>query len=280
MHSKKKEFVEQEVVIRMVKEIYKKSKTKRWGGRKLYSIISNSLKTHNIKMGRDKFFDLLRSEGMLVKPRKRNYFTTDSHHWLHKYDYLIDGLELTAPNQLWVSDITYVESEDAALYLYLITDAYSKMIVGWYISTNLKADSAVEALKMALKNNPNIGELIHHSDRGVQYCSNEYVKILNKNSIKISMTHGASPQQNAIAERINGILKNEWLNDFKLKDVKDAKRKLKKIIKIYNTVRPHQTLNYSIPSEVHLKGFFRHPIESIIIGKQYRYKKKVQTQKA
>jgi transposase InsO family protein len=100
---------------------------------------------------------------------------------------------------------------------------------------------------------------------------------LNKNSIRISITHGASPQQNAIAERINGILKNEWLNDFKLKDVKDAKRKLKGIIEIYNTVRPHQTLNYSIPSEVHLKGFFRHPIESILIGKQYMYKKKVQT---
>ena len=264
----------------MVKEIYKKSKTKRWGGRKLYSMIESSLKTHRIKLGRDKFFDLLRSEGMLVKPRKRNYFTTDSHHWLHKYDYLIDGMELTAPNQLWVSDITYVESEGTALYLYLITDAYSKMIVGWYISTNLKADSAVEALIMALKNNPNIGGLIHHSDRGVQYCSSKYVKILNENSIKISMTHGASPQQNAIAERINGILKNEWLYDIKLKDVKDAKKKLKEIIKTYNTVRPHQTLNYSIPSEVHLKGFFSHPVESILIGKQYRYKKKVQTPKA
>jgi transposase InsO family protein len=113
----------------MIKEIHKKSKTKRWGGRKLYSIIGNSLKTHNIKMGRDKFFDLLCSEGMLVKPRKRNYFTTDSHHWLRKYDYLIDGMELTAPNQLWVSDITYVESVDTALYLYLITDAYFRLIM-------------------------------------------------------------------------------------------------------------------------------------------------------
>ena len=232
------------------------------------------MEKHSIKMGRDKFFDLLREEDMLVKPRKRHFFTTQSHHWLHKYEYLIDGMKLTAPNQLWVTDITYVESQEKVLYLYLITDAFSKMIIGWYILTDLKADSAVKALKMALKNNPNIsGQLIHHSDRGVQYCSSLYVEILKKHHIRISMTHGGSPHENGIAERINGIIKDEWLYDLELKDREQAEKKIKEIIKIYNTLRPHQSLNYNKPAEVHKMGFFRNNFESVIIGKQYQYKK-------
>jgi transposase InsO family protein len=259
----------------MVRKVRKKTGTNRWGGRKLYSIIKQDLQKQSIKMGRDKFFDLLRSEGLLVKPRKRHYFTTQSHHWLRKYDYLIEGMKLTSANQLWVSDITYVESQAEALYLYLITDAYSRMIVGWYISEDLKASSAVKALEMAIKNNPNIPEgLIHHSDRGVQYCSSKYVEILKSHSIKISMTHGASPHQNSIAERVNGIIKEEWLYDLELKSRDQAERKIKEIIKIYNTIRPHQSLNYNIPEQVHRMGFLRNKIESIIIGKQYKRKKK------
>ncbi len=273
----KQEFIEQEIVIEMVKRVQKKAKTKRWGARKKHQLIMPELKALNIKMGRDKFFDLLRQEDLLVQTRKRNYFTTQSHHWLRKYDYLIEGMELTEPNQLWVSDITYVKSQLEVLYLYLITDAYSKMIVGWYISIDLKAKSAVYALKMALKNNPTVNaSLIHHSDRGVQYCSNEYVSLLQKHNIQISMTKGASPQQNAIAERINGILKEEWIYDMKLKDLKQSKKKIKQIITIYNMQRPHQTLNYDIPNEVHQRGFIRHKIKSIIIGKEYEYKKKVE----
>ena len=268
-------FTQETIVLEMVKKERKKAKTKRWGGRKIYSIIKEDLEKQNIKMGRDKLFDLLRSEGMLVKPRKRHFFTTQSHHWLHKYEYLIDGMELTAPNQLWVSDITYVESQDEVLYLYLITDAYSKMIIGWYISTNLKADSAVKALKMALRNNPDIsaGQLIHHSDRGVQYCSYQYVEILNKYNIKISMTHGGSPHQNSIAERVNGIIKDEWLYDMELKNRDQAEKKIKDIIKVYNTKRPHQSLNYDIPAQVHQMGFLRNGVESVIIGSRYKNKK-------
>lgn len=258
----------------MIKRIRKKAKTKRWGGRKLYSMLNDELHNHNIKIGRDKFFDLLRSEGMLVKPRKRHYFTTQSHHWLRKYDYLIDGIVLTVPNQLWVSDITYVESEGEPLYLYLITDAFSKRIVGWHISSDLKADSAVKALKTALRHNPNITDkLIHHSDRGVQYCSFKYVEILNKYSIKISMTHGASPHQNSIAERVNGIIKEEWLYDLTLKNQKQAERKIKEIVSIYNTYRPHQTLNNKTPDQVHKEVFLRDKIKSILIGNTYKRKK-------
>ena len=267
--------MEETIVLEMVKKVRKKTRTKRWGVKKLYPLIKPELQNQNIKMGRDKLFDLLRAEGMLVQPRKRNYFTTQSHHWLHKYDYLIEGMELTSPNQLWVSDITYVESEGEALYLYLITDAYSKKIVGWYISSDLKADSAVKALEIAIKNNPDIPEgMIHHSDRGVQYCSNKYVEILNKHNIKISMTHGASPHQNSIAERVNGILKDEWIYDLKLNDRKQAEKELKKIIRIYNTIRPHQSLNYNTPEQVHKMGFLRNKVESIIIGEKYSKNKK------
>ena len=267
-------FTQETIVLEMVKKVRKKVKTNRWGGRKLYSMIKKEMERQSIKMGRDKFFDLLRSEGMLVKPRKRHFFTTQSHHWLHKYDYLINGMELTAPNQIWVSDITYVESQDEVLYLYIITDAFSKKIIGWHISTDLKALSAVKALKMAIKNNPNITEgLIHHSDRGVQYCSSEYVNILKKYSIKISMTHGGSPHQNSIAERVNGIIKDEWLYDLELKNRKQAEKKIKEIINVYNIIRPHQTLNFNTPDEVHRRVFLRNKIESIIIGKKYNNEK-------
>jgi len=267
-------FTKQTIVLEMVNKVRKKAKTNRWGGRKLYWLTKDEMNKQNIKIGRDKFFDLLRSEGMLVKPRKRYFHTTQSHHWLRKYEYLIDGTKLTAPNQLWVADITYVESQGQVLYLYLITDAYSKMIVGWYISEDLKANSAVKALKMALKNNPGIqGQLIHHSDRGVQYCSAQYVEILKSYSIQISMTHGGSPHQNGIAERVNGIIKDEWLYDLKLQDRLQAEKKIKEIIKLYNTLRPHQSLNYNIPAQVHQVGFLRNEIESVIIGKRYTYQK-------
>ncbi len=249
------------------------AKTSRWGTRKMYALIKGDLQKHAIKIGRDKLFDLLRLNQMLVKPRKRHFFTTQSHHWLRKYDYLLEGLCITSINQLWVSDITYIESEQEALYLYLITDVYSQKIVGWNVSADLKAFSAVKALKMALKSNPNIatGQLIHHSDRGVQYCSSLYVDLLNKNGIKISMTHPGSPQENSIAERINGIIKTEWLYDYKLKNNKHAHKQIKEIVRIYNELRPHQSLNYATPNQIHEQGFLRHKAERVM-GKTYNKK--------
>jgi len=226
-----------------------------------------------INIGRDKLFDILRNENMLVKPRKRRVFTTQSFHWLKKYKNLIENLTVTRPNQVWVSDITYLIYEENTWFLYLITDVYSQKIVGWFLSKSLKAISANKALNQAIKANEiEANSLIHHSDRGVQYCSNEYVNILNSKQILISMTKPASPQENAIAERINGILKEEWLYDLNLNVKKDIEQQIKEIISIYNTKRPHNTLNGLTPIQVHEQGFLRHKTERII-GKTYKYKK-------
>lgn len=265
----------EQLVLNAVVKIRSRAKTDRWGVRKLKDYVNEELNCMNTKVGRDRLFDILRENNMLVRKRKRKYFTTDSHHWLRKYDNLIISKKLTTPNQLWVSDITYVKiNKDKVVYLYLITDAYSQKIVGWHVSLDLKANSAVKALSMAIKNNKrNIQELIHHSDRGVQYCSSRYVQMLIDNQIKISMTNPGSPQENAIAERINGILKEEWLYDLDLINHEVAQRKIKQIIKIYNTYRPHNSLNNKTPDDIHSGRFLRHETERVI-GKMYEYKKR------
>lgn len=267
-------FLEEEMIIEMVSKIRKRTKTARWGGRKLYGLLQGELNGFSIKIGRDKFFSLLGKNGLLVRPRKRKYYTTQSHHWLKKHDNLIENMVVSRINQVWVSDITYVKFNQDVFYLYLITDVYSQKIVGFNISTNLRACSAVKALQMALKGNQiKANKLIHHSDRGVQYCSDEYTEILSKHDIFISMAKPASPQENAIAERINGILKEEWLYDLKLKKGENPNRKIKEIIKIYNEVRPHNSLNNLTPNQIHHLGFKRHNDERVI-GKTYSYKRK------
>jgi len=264
--------LDEQLILDAVIKIRTKAKTNRWGVRKLQRMVNEEL---NFTVGRDKLFDLLRANNMLVRKRKRRYFTTDSHHWLKKYDNLVENMNLTAPNQLWVSDITYVKMNDGeVLYLYIITDAYSQKIVGWHISEDLKADSAVKALKMAIKyNKGKIQNLIHHSDRGVQYCSKKYVKLLKNNSINISMTNPGSPQENAIAERINGILKEEWLYDLELADCKAAIKEMKTITEIYNTYRPHNSLKNKTPDDIHSGRFSRHETERVI-SKMYEYRKR------
>ncbi len=263
----------------MVKKIRKRAKTNRWGGRKLHKLLQQECDGFSIKIGRDKLFELLRENGMLVKPRKRNYYTTQSHHWLRKYDNLVENLVLKRPNQLWVSDITYVKYDGDVYYLYLITDAYSKKIVGYYTSTNLKAVSAIKALQMALKNNPvkQADSLIHHSDRGIQYCSEAYTQLLGKHNIYISMTKPASPQENAIAERVNGILKEEWLYDLDPKSTKTPQHLIAEIIKVYNQIRPHNSLENLTPEQIHDKGFLRHKGECVI-GKTYAYRKRASSE--
>mgnify|MGYP005845504865 CR=1 FL=1 len=203
---------------------------------------------------------------MLVRKRKRKFFTTDSHHWLRKYDNLIIYKKLTAPNQLWVSDITHIKDNNG--------DAYSQKIVGWHISTDLKADSAVIALELAIKSNKErLKDLIHHSDRGVQYCSSKYVYLLKQNNIAISMTNPGSPHENAIAERVNGILKEECLYDASFNNIEIANTQMLEIIKIYNTYRPHNSLNNQVPEKIHDLGFSRHEAERVI-GKMYEYRKR------
>jgi len=223
----------------------------RIGGRKLQYLINKEL-PEEFHIGRDKFFKWLRDNNLLIKKRRVRIFTTNSHHWLHKYPDLIKDYVVTAPNQLWVSDITYIKTEEGVMYLFLLTDAYSKKILGWKLSDNLGADNAVETLKMALRQWKDVGyKLIHHSDRGVQYCSAKYVKLLKKKGIEISMTQDGNPLDNAIAERINGILKDEWLYDIKITTKEQALIEIRKIIKTYNNKRPHLSLGMRTPQCVH-----------------------------
>lgn len=227
----------------------------RIGGRKLHYLISKEL-PEELQIGRDKFFNWLRDNNLLVRRRKVRIYTTNSHHWLHTYPNLIKSFIPSAPNELWVSDITYINTEEGVMYLFLITDAFSKKIIGWKLADNLRAENAVIALKSAIKQWANKSRrLIHHSDRGVQYCSEEYVRILKKNKIEISMTQDGNPLDNAIAERINGILKDEWLYQKTLKTKKSALLYLHNITNIYNTVRPHLSLNMQTPEQIHKNNY-------------------------
>lgn len=228
------------------------------GGRKLLELIQPRLPTE-LSIGRDSFFDFLRRHGLLVGKRRRRVKTTYSNHWLRKYPNLIKEFVPTKPNQLWVSDITYVETVSGFVYLNLVTDAYSRKIVGWAIGETLEAKYTIEALRMALKQVSKGTEgLIHHSDRGVQYCCGEYVKVLNKNHVQISMTENGDPRENAIAERVNGILKDEWLNQMRLKSIEDAIKELRRIVQIYNSCRPHTSLDMKTPEYAHSQsGVFK-----------------------
>lgn len=251
-----KEEVKEEILLQLVEK--QRELMPKLGGRKLLELIQPRLPTE-LSIGRDSFFDFLRCHGLLVGKRRRRVKTTYSNHWLRKYPNLIKEFVPTRSNQLWVSDITYVETVSGFVYLNLITDAYSRKIVGWAIGETLEAKYTIEALKMALKQIPKGTEgLIHHSDRGVQYCCGDYVKILNKNHVQISMTENGDPRENAIAERVNGILKDEWLNQIRLKSIEEAIKELKRIVLIYNSCRPHSSLDMKTPEYAHSQsGVFK-----------------------
>jgi putative transposase len=233
----------------MIKQI--RTNQKRIGGRKLLNIINPQL-PYNNQLGRDAFFDILRRNGMLVRKRRTRPFTTNSYHWLHKYPNLIKDLVIQRPHHLWVSDITYIKTSEGFVYLFLITDAYSRKIVGWHLAETMETRNAISALYMAISQLPaDTKEIIHHSDRGIQYCSSKYVSCLQKHDILISMTEHGDPYENAIAERVNGIIKTEWLYDMKLKNHKEALRSIKNIISIYNSERPHSSVDMLTPNNAH-----------------------------
>lgn len=215
----------------------------RIGTRKLQYIMGQS----ELRIGRDHLFSLLRVNRLLV-PNKRAYHrTTHSLHRFYKHPNIIKGdINLTRPEQLWVADITYLPTNDSESYLSLVTDAYSRKIVGYHLSGNLKTSSVKQAFKHALKSRQTKLPLIHHSDRGIQYCSNEYQEIHKKHGITCSMTDGYDCYQNALAERINGILKNEYLLS-KPNNLEEAKIMVKQSIEIYNQRRPHTALKYKTP---------------------------------
>ena len=244
--------IEHELVLKEVLTIRKNHK--RMGTRKLLVKLEGFLCEHAIKMGRDALFDLLADHGLLVKPLRRYMHTTRSTHWLRKWPNLIKDMAITAPGQLWVSDITYFKTaEDGYVYITLITDAYSHKVMGHHLSTDLETASCIQALRMALQNAGTIPEgLIHHSDRGVQYCSNAYVELLQQNGIAISMTEKGDPLENAIAERINGIIKQEYLDQWNVRTVAEAVVALDRAVHLYNTDRPHNSVANHTPDEAHL----------------------------
>jgi putative transposase len=241
-----KAFIQEQQIIAEVHRI--RSKQPKVGGRKLLK----DIQTLGFDIGRDQLFDILRKHGMLIKRKRRGPRTTNSNHWLRKYTNLVRGVPLTGPNQVFVSDITYlrIASGDFA-YLCLVTDAWSRKIVGWDVSSSLGVKGAIRALKMALKNVPHPEGLIHHSDRGIQYCCNEYINILNDHHVLVSMTEDNHCYENAIAERINGILKDEFCLNTSLPSLKVAKELVRESIHIYNHYRRHMSLDYQIPAEVH-----------------------------
>jgi transposase InsO family protein len=237
-------------ILEMVKK--KRKLWKKGSGRNLHASLREEFTQHGIKCGRDKFFDLLRRNGLLIKPRRRKTSTTNSYHQYHKYPNLIKDKKITRVNQVIVTDITYLylRESDSFAYLYLVTDDFSRKVLGFNISDNLRASSAVKALKMALRNMSDIDNCIHHSDRGIQYCSKEYTSILHRKEIVISMTENSDPLENAVAERINKTLKEEFTEEKQISftDFREAKIVMAQIVKFYNDQRPHRTLEYYTPS--------------------------------
>lgn len=207
------------------------------------------------RIGRDRLFALLRSSGMLVHRKHYRVVTTYSKHWMKKYANLVKTIILDRPNQIWVSDITYVEVTESGkryfLYLSLVTDAYTHEIVGYALHDTLDTDGPLKALRMALTEYGRDGlkGLIHHSDRGCQYCSQEYVNELKSYGVRISMTDHGDPYENAVAERVNGILKTEWLYHIKLTSRRMANETIRHIIQVYNNGRPHLSIDMRTPSQ-------------------------------
>lgn len=225
----------------------------RLGARKLYHLIKPELEESGIKLGRDGLFEYLREADLLVKPKRSYTKTTFSKHWMRKHPNLLQGVTVDRPEQVFVSDITYVESDEGVHYVSLVTDACTRKIMGYEVSREMKACDVVKALKMATRSRIGAAPLIHHSDRGAQYCSSEYQKVLSDNGITPSMTDGYDCYQNALAERINGILKQEFLL-YRCKSFEDLKVLVEQSVSIYNRLRPHLSLGMKTPEEVHEKA--------------------------
>lgn len=248
-----KERIDEYQVYRLVKE--KRKLWKKGSGRNLHAALKEDFNKHGIKMGRDKFFEFLGAYGLLIKRKRRKVITTLSYHHFHKYPNLIKDMEITRANQVIVSDITYIWIEDVEnfAYLFLITEVYSRKIIGYYLSEDMKTKSALVALKMALSNMKKIEGCIHHSDRGVQYCSYEYTELLKKNKMLISMTENGDPLENAIAERINKTIKVDFTlkKQISFSNFNEAKKEITKIIDFYNNERPHRSIEMLTPSEAY-----------------------------
>lgn len=223
----------------------------REGVRKLIKSLDYQFEKANLKVGRDTLFSILRKHNMLTHRKKYSCRTTNSLHRFYKYKNIIKDVEVNRPNQVWVSDITYIRTVRGFCYLALITDAYSRKIIGYDLSNSLELGGCIRALNKALYKTRSIEGLIHHSDRGIQYCSNVYTQILKRNRIAISMTEENHCYENALAERVNGILKDEFYLDQTFDSIEHAKRTTKNAIKLYNEIRLHLSLDFKTPNHVH-----------------------------
>lgn len=243
----------EEMAVKIVEE--EREQQPKMGTRKLYAMFNAAFR--HLRIGRDKLFDLLRRKGLLVRRKRRSMGTTHWWHTLRRYANLVKEFTPRRPNELWVADMTYIPVGDGFAYASIVTDAFSRKIVGYYLSPTLEAEGPLKALNAALKDADRADDLIHHSDQGVQYCSKDYVKTLKKHGCHISMTGGGNPYENAMAERVNGTLKNEYLlgNGFNLLD--DARNALAETVRLYNERRPHLSLAYETPAEVHKRGYLK-----------------------
>jgi putative transposase len=223
----------------------------RLGGRKLLHLLSTDLEEAGVQIGRDRFFELLAESDLLVVPKPGTPRTTNSRHSLPVFGNLLAGKALCAPNEAWVSDLTYIRTDEGFLYAALITDAYSRKIVGAHIGDSLEAEGCLLALDQALGALPAGKQPIHHSDRGCQYCCHEYVERLQARGLQISMTQVMHCYENAQAERVNGILKQEYELDRRFRTKAQARKAFEQAVWLYNHRRPHLRLDYRFPADVH-----------------------------
>jgi putative transposase len=241
--------INEELILDLVHKV--RQQMPRLGVRKLLKCLKEDFNRLEKSVGRDKLFDILRKHELLIRRRKRWVKTTNSYHRFRIYKNKLKGKLLSSPNQAYVSDITYIRTGNSFSYLFLITDAYSRKIVGWSLSLSLGIEGGLEALKMAIKQSGGKEGIIHHSDRGIQYCSDDYVKLMKKAEMEISMTEENHCYENAIAERVNGILKDEFMLGETWSDFDSAKRAVKQTIEIYNCLRPHMSLQLCTPDQKH-----------------------------
>lgn len=235
-------------VVEMIKKV--RMRMPRIGTRKLYHLLYDELK--ELGVGRDRLFAIMKANHLQIVPKRQYHITTDSHHRFRKHKNLVDGLIIERPEQVWVSDITYIGNRQNPMYLSLTTDAYSKKIMGFNVSKSLNASGAITAMKQAIKNRKYPEkQLIHHSDRGLQYCCDEYQQLLINSKITCSMTESYDPYQNAVAERVNGILKHEFILGITTSDLELMENLIDESIDIYNNERPHWSCWMKTPASMH-----------------------------
>jgi putative transposase len=242
--------IKEEIILQLVHKI--REQLPRLGTRKLLFLLDPELQSHHIDIGRDALFDLLATHKLLIRQRKRKMVTTDSRHWMRKYANLIKHLEISRPEQVWVSDITYIRMKNQWGYLSMITDAFSRKIMGISFRSDLLAQGCVDALDMALSNRQYKKEkLIHHSDRGSQYCCKDYIDLLQSANVSVSMTENGDPYENALAERMNGIIKNEFNLYSSVLSFEDTYHLIIQSVDAYNSLRPHGSCDYLTPVRAH-----------------------------